>query len=227
MKDWRRQSREPLEVLLWCACVVSMSLCRLYSIHSLGSRPANWRWIPKERYNVGLSIRASGGRSTTRRERNQSSRPEDDSEGDGFVGNSLWDSNAENVRRRNRNRSDGREASSQTTSTPDWLTPKKDWTFNSEEIRSEEKRNKPDEELPWWKSSKSDDKYDDDESEEDDDDDEEDDDYDVKSVSGEFFINFLCSKARNIYFCSRRSWMVFGVVRCMKCQYMYISNDRN
>jgi hypothetical protein len=169
----------------------SMSLCRLYSAHSLGTRPVNWRWMPRERHNVGWITRASGGRSTTRRERNQSSRPEDDSEGDGFGGGSLWDSNVENVRRRNRNRSDGREASS---SAPDWLTPKKDWTFNSEENRSEEKWTRPEEELPWWKSAKADDEYDDEESEEDGDDDDEE--YD-DSVSCEFI------SISGVYFCSR------------------------
>lgn len=158
-----------LEILL---VLVSMSLCRLYCIHSLGTRPVNWKWIPRERYTFGLITRASGGRSTTRSERNQSPRPGDDSEGDGLGSNSLWDSNVENVRRRNRNRSDGKEAPSQTSSTPDWLTPKKEWTFNSEEKRSEEKWNKPDEELPWWKSSKVDDEYEESEEEDDNDDEE-------------------------------------------------------
>ncbi|KAG0618222.1 hypothetical protein M758_4G047800 [Ceratodon purpureus] len=145
-----------------------MSLCRLYSIHAVGAGgPVNWRWVPGGRSSGGWITRASGGRSTSRRERSRSSRPEDDGEeGDGAGVSSLWDSNVENVRRRNRNRSDGREAASQTTSTPDWLTPKKDWTFNSEENRSEGKWDKPDEERPWWKSSKVDEEYDDEEEEE-------------------------------------------------------------
>lgn len=164
-----------------------MSLCKLHSIHLLGSRPLCWTCIPRVKFTV--ITKASGGRSTTRKERNQSSRPEDD-DSDGV--NPLWDSNVESVRRRNRNRSDARES----TSTPDWLTPKKEWTFNPQEtgedpkeVGEEEQETKSDEELPWWRFSKANYDYDDGETEvEDTDDDEEDDEeeedgFDMKSVS--------------------------------------------
>jgi hypothetical protein len=68
----------------------------------------------------GLETAVEGGRLGRR---NQSSRLKDDSKGDGLGGGSLWDSNVENVHKRNRNHSDGKEASS---SALDWLTNKKD-----------------------------------------------------------------------------------------------------
>lgn len=188
-------------------CFVSMSLCRLYSIHSVGTRPLNWTWVPRYKYNV-VATRASGGRSTTRSERFQSSRPEDDSEVDGSGVNPLWDSNVEGVRRRNRNRSDARDSSSssaasQTTSTPDWLTPKKEWTFNPQEPRTKEKWTKPEPELeeerPWWKPSKANYDYDDGETEDEDEEDYEDDeDYDglgMKSVSFPTYSDFSSLKS--------------------------------
>lgn len=176
---------------MWSARSDSMSLCKLYYVHSLGTRPVNWRWFSRERLNVSRIVRVSGGpKSTTRQERSQSSWPDDDGESDGVGGINPWDSNVESVRRRNRNRFGGREASSPATTTPDWLTPKKGWTFNSDENKSEETRNKPDEELPWWKSSKGDGGYDDEEAdeeeEEEDYDDEEYDGFGVRSVSRKF-----------------------------------------
>jgi hypothetical protein len=69
--------------------------------------------------------------------------------------------------------------------------------------------------LLWWKSAKADDEYDDEESEDDGDDDDEYDDF----VGCKFISIF------GVYFCSRVFWLVFGVVRCMKCQCMYVLND--
>lgn len=171
--------RKTSEAPVWSARSDSMSLCKLYYVHSLGTRPVNWRWFSRERLNVSRIVRVSGGpKSTTRQERSQSSWPDDDGESDGVGGINPWDSNVESVRRRNRNRFGGREASSPATTTPDWLTPKKGWTFNSDENKSEETRNKPDEELPWWKSSKGDGGYDDEEADEEEEEDYDDEEYD-------------------------------------------------
>lgn len=180
-----------------------MSLYKLHSIHSLGSRPLIWTCFPRVKFSV--ITKASGGRSTTRKERNQSSRPEDDSDGV----NPLWDSNVESVRWRNRNRtrSDARES---TASTPDWLTPKKEWTFNPQEtgedpkeIGEEEQETKSDEELPWWRFSKANYDYDDGEAEvedtdDDEENDEEDDGFDMKSVSSELILLAFSSVAKKL-----------------------------
>lgn len=126
-------------------------------------------------------------RGVARAERRSSTRPRRNQSSDGneeIRGNSLWDSNAEGVRRnrtQSRDGTGGGRESSSSQSAPVWNLPQKEWDYDAEDKRPDGKRE-------WWKlaGDDDDDEYDYESDEEDEEEEGSPWSFDLKSVSSCF-----------------------------------------